>query len=409
MKLLMIAWGYVPYSFSEGLCNAKLNYALDEKGIEVTTISRVDTGNTYDKSWTSPWDKLKENTILIDYPRGNFLTRSCDIIYSSIVMDVYNERGIRWARRVYQKALSLLKEEHFDAILTRSPNDISHIIGYKLKKKTGIKWIANWNDPADPIWPAEYSHNYPEKKQQKKIMETWKLLSFADINTFPSDTLRQHFLSNFPGLEGLRTEVIPHISLTESLWPKIKFKNNFSKIRLINSGNLSQERNPENLFIALNKLRNEGFLNIEFHIMGHFNDFVKSLIEKYNLKSIVKSIGSFGYLESVAKLQEYDILVLIEAKLEKGIFFASKITDYAQSGLPILAISPTNGFAKDMITKYKAGIVTDNLSIDSIYEGIKTLITDNNRIYNYNSSKLSEQFKSDNIVKKYISLIEDKE
>ena len=43
MKLLMIAWGYVPYSFSEGLCNAKLNYALDEKGIEVTTISRVDT------------------------------------------------------------------------------------------------------------------------------------------------------------------------------------------------------------------------------------------------------------------------------------------------------------------------------------------------------------------------------
>ena len=42
-------------------------------------------------------------------------------------------------------------------------------------------------------------------------------------------------------------------------------------------------------------------------------------------------------MEALSKMQTYDILVLLEARLEKGIFFASKFTDYLQTGLPILA------------------------------------------------------------------------
>ena len=100
----------------------------------------------------------------------------------------YNGRlyGWRGARRAYKKALNLINECSFDAILTRSPNDISHIIGYKLKQKTGIRWIANWNDPADPIWPGKYKHNYSVQKQRRLMARTEKLLRGADVNTFPS-------------------------------------------------------------------------------------------------------------------------------------------------------------------------------------------------------------------------------
>ena len=44
--------------------------------------------------------------------------------------------GIRWARRAYQKALELHKKNPYDVIITRSPSDIPHIIGYKIKQKT---------------------------------------------------------------------------------------------------------------------------------------------------------------------------------------------------------------------------------------------------------------------------------
>jgi len=87
----------------------------------------------------------------------------------------------------------------------------------------------------------------------------------------------------------------------------------------------------------------------EFHIMGSVNAFTADKIKKYRLEDYVKCPGSFTYFDSIKKMQEYDVLVLLEAKLNKGIFFASKIVDYAQTGLPIFAISPKEGFAHDLI------------------------------------------------------------
>lgn len=65
-------------------------------------------------------------------------------------------------------------------------------------------------------------------------------------------------------------------------------------------------------------------------------------------------------------MQEFDCLVLLEARLKKGIFFASKFTDYAQLEKPILAISPTNGFAADTLAQFGGGISVNNQSYRSI-------------------------------------------
>ena len=54
MNILLIG-GFLPYTFSENLCNGKLVYALQEAGIHVDVISRKDEGATYDKSWKEPW------------------------------------------------------------------------------------------------------------------------------------------------------------------------------------------------------------------------------------------------------------------------------------------------------------------------------------------------------------------
>lgn len=374
MKVLMIAWGYLPYSFSEGLCNGKLVYALEAAGIDVTVISRIDTGFTYCSEWTSPWDKLKPSTILIDYPKGNKFTRTLDVLRSSIIMDGYMDGGVRWARRAYKMALDLIRKESFDAVLTRSPNDIAHIIGYKLKQKTGIRWIANWNDPADPIWPGEYKHKYSALKQRRLMSRTEKLLRSADTNTFPSQTLCNHFIEFFPFLKDSAVSIIPHIGLCTELWPLHKDTQNKS-LRLLHSGNLSEERNPEILFICLKKIIDEGFSDFQFHIMGNVNPYTTKLIDKYHLSKNVKVIGSFQYIDALDKLQDYDVLVIIEAQVEKGIFFASKITDYLQSGLPIFAISPANGFAADLLKNQDGEFFADNTDEQSVYNNLRAIIT----------------------------------
>lgn len=406
MRILMIATGYPPYLFSENLCNGKLALALIENGIQVDAISRVDKGPSYGAEWVAPWDVLKPTAHIIEYKAGNKIRQMSDVLYSGFKMGGNYIPGVRWARRAYEKALQLLKENHYDAVYTRSPNDIAHLVGYMLKKKTGYRWIANWNDPADPIWPAQYKHNYSPSEQKKKIDYTSKLLSATDVNTFPSDSLRQHFIEWFPLLKNQNTAILPHIGLVESAWPKGEKRIDDGILRFLHSGNLSAERNPDTTFQALHKLIDDGFDKFEFHIMGHVNDYTKRFIEKYQLEDHVKFIGSYPYMDAIAKMQVYDVLVLLEAKLDKGIFFASKLTDYLQTGLPILAISPQQGFAVDTLKGQTGEYLADNTDVDSIYATLTTITNDwRNGILPKNASKhLYKEVSPEFVVNKFKSL-----
>lgn len=372
----MIATGYPPYLFSENLCNGKLAMALIENGMHVDAISRVDEGPSYGAEWSAPWNMLQPTAHIIKYDAGNKLQQLVDVVYSGTKMGGHYIAGIRWIRRAYEKALDLMSKNQYDAVLTRSPNDMAHLVGYMLKKKTGCRWIANWNDPADPIWPGQYKHDYTPSKQKKKMAYTSKLLMAADVNTFPSDTLRMHFIEWFPELKKRKTGVLPHIGLIKSAWPEGETNPRDGIIRFLHSGNLSAERNPETTFKALRRLVDEGEKRFELHIMGHVNDYTKELIGKYDLDNYVKFIGSYPYLQALHKMQAYDVLVLLEARLDKGIFFASKFTDYLQTGLPILAISPTSGFAVDKLSGKKGEYLADNQNVDSIYSAFKRIFSD---------------------------------
>ena len=391
MRLLLIASGFLPYTFSENLCNGKLVYAMYKKGWQVDVISKMDEGPAYSMEWTEPWLPLKENVHTVTYPIGGKLFRSCDVALSSLELGIYPQEGIRWARRAYKLALKLCREHHYDAVLTRSPNDIPHIVGLRLKEKLGIRWVANWNDPAGPIWPEPYAHHFPKKEQMRKMRFTEMCLRGADVNSFPSQSLLDHFAVYFPFLQDGKTAVIPHIALVEDIVPRLTEKPRADKFRMCHSGNLSEERNPELTFKALRELIDEGYDKMEFSIMGRINDYTQELVNKYQLGEYVNCCGSFPYMEAMKKMQEFDCLVLLEAKLNKGIFFASKFTDYAQLGKPILAISPTDGFAASTLAKFGGGISVDNENYKSIKQGIRQLYEA------WESSELSSRYSSDKL------------
>lgn len=373
MRLLLIAPGYLPYTFSENLCNGKLAYAMYRKGWQVDVISKKDEGPAYSTEWTEPWIPLKDNDTMLTYPVGNKLTQIYDTLCSSVKMGIPPEGGIRWACRAYELALKMCKENHYDAVLTRSPNDIPHIIGLRLKEKLGIRWFANWNDPAAPIWPEPYTHHFSKKEQERKMRFTEMCLKGADVNSFPSQSLLNHFVSHFPFLRNQETAVIPHIALVEDIVPRLEECPRAGKFRMCHSGNLSVERNPKLTFKAMRELIDEGYDKMEFSIMGYINDYTQRLINQFQLEDYVKCCGSFPYMEAIKKMQEFDCLVLLEARLRRGIFFASKFTDYAQLGKPILAISPTDGFAACTLAEYGGGISVNNEDYKSIKLGILKL------------------------------------
>lgn len=406
MRALLIATGYLPYAFSENLCNAKLVYALQQSGWEIDVISRMDEGNTYSSEWQEPWFCLQPNLHEVTYALGNKFARIWDLLLSTLQMG-YPLSGIRWARRAYKQAVALHKEKHYDVVLTRSPSDVPHIVGYKLKLRFGVRWIANWNDPSATIWPEPYTHHFSAYKKKMLEKYTIQCLRGADVNTFPSQSLLNHFTGHFPFLCNQETKVIPHIALWESLYTSTK-REKKDKLYLCHSGNLSEERNPDLLFRAMREMIDEGYTHIRLDIMGHINDYTQELIDKYNLSDYVGCAGGFPYMEAMRRMQEYDVLVLLEARMREGIFFASKFTDYAQNARPIFAISPVNGFAKDMLAEYGGGIAVNNEDFKDIKEGLCELYAswESGRLsVDYDTILLYEQFSAQEVVNMYNQLL----
>lgn len=408
MNILFVASGFPPATFSENLCNGKLVLAFLKAGYQVDVVSRVDS-MTYSNIWDEPWLSLRPITCELAYPLGSKIGRGLDVFASSLKMGTFPLDGVRWARRAYEKALAMHAEKRYDVVMTRSPNDISHLVGYKFSRKTGVKWVANWNDPASPIWPEPYGCPYHPRKRMQLMNQTAKFLRQASANTFPSVRLRDHFTSFFPFLKGKETYVIPHIGLLSELLPKGEPQMPSTQLRLCHSGNLSPERNPNLLFQAMRELIDEKCADFRLDIMGHTNAYTESLVCQYHLTDCVHFISGQPYMDALRQMGTYDVLVLLEAVMNEGIFFPSKFTDYAQLGKPILAVSPIHGFAHDVIAQFGGGLAVDNTNVEAIKSGLRALIQSwkcGRLTTDFDSRALYAGFSPDYVVTLYRDLFE---
>jgi glycosyltransferase involved in cell wall biosynthesis len=368
MKILFIASGFPPYEFSENIVNGKLVLALIKAGHTVNVITKVDDGITYNSQWSEPWFKLQKNTYLVSCPVVNKFRRVFEILSNSIKFKYFME-GIRWAGLAYDKSVEFIENTQVDVIITRSPSDIAHLVGLRLRKKFNIKWIANWNDPSLSIWPEPYQEVLPMWKKWLINRFTAEALFKADLNTFPSQLLKDHFANKF---NNFKSEIIPHIMLSYS--SNVTIDEDKMSLKICHSGNLSLERDPENLFLALKRNNINNKLKIHLDILGVATPFALSLVEKHNLEKYVNFTKPMPYTLALKKMTEYDVLLILEAKMDKSIFLPSKIADYVTLNKPILSISPVISEIGVLINKYGGGLMANNIVVDNIYEKLVELM-----------------------------------
>ena len=407
MNLLLVATGDLPYTFSENICNGKLVLALQLAGHHVDVICRKDEGPAYCTAWTEPWSELEKQTHEVTYNAMGKVGQVSDILKACFCTQSLPMSGIRWCRYAVDLAIKLHFSKHYDAILTRSPSDAPHLVGRAFARRTGIKWLANWNDPAMTIWPGCYdNHISPLYSKMYNYILT-SCMKEATVNTFPSKLLMEHFQKHFPDLKAKNCRVIPHVQLPDACFPRHRYRKG-AIFRMCHAGNMSGERNPSLFFAAMRRVMDESGQELELDIMGVSSPHVQELVDTYNLSNHVRFIGVLSYRDALITMQTYDILVLLEAQLDLGIFFASKITDYAQTGRPILAVSPKQGFATDLFNQYGGGISVCNDQEDSIVEGLCRLLVawqSDTLESDFSLSQLNKQFCAENINNIYEELL----
>lgn len=302
-------------------------------------------------------------------------------------------KGSHWAAVALPKVQSLVRVNNYDYVLTK--NASAYLIGFYLKKKYGLKWIATWNDPYPTFkYPFPYGDGYDAKCTigDKRELE---IMSCADLHIFPNYRLRDYMLKYLPHVDLKKTEIIPHVVLDNANVPI----NKSESLRLIHSGTLLPPRDPKTLLrgLELFVMQNP---NADFHfsVLGTMKD--ADFLVMQVIKDKVSCIPPVTYNESLAVLKDFDVTVIVEAACDEGIFLPTKVSDFMQSNRPIWAISPKEGLLHDLYLEGSIPYFSDVNDIESIS---KTM----NRIYNdfMNGSLLNNnipiEYKENYIVNKH--------
>lgn len=80
-------------------------------------------------------------------------------IFWFFLYPLFWERSANWPNKAYDKAETLIKQNDINLVYTSSGPFSSLKLGYKLKKKLNINWVADLRDP----YTDAYAWSYPSK------------------------------------------------------------------------------------------------------------------------------------------------------------------------------------------------------------------------------------------------------
>jgi glycosyltransferase involved in cell wall biosynthesis len=278
---------------------------------------------------------------------------------------VYQDQKGLWVPYAYRAALSLVGREKIDVILTTSPPHAIHLVGYWLKRRTGLPWVADFRDgwTDNPLFSAE------SKIRQR--FERWmerNVIHSADAKLVVTRHMLASFRRDYPAhgssFHLLRNGFDPADFVT----PSAKATSGVSFAHVGNAG--SFYRDPVPLLRAFQQLFAEERLpagEVKVQFVGRLaldGPDVLPLLEGVDV------IPPVGHREAIQKMVNSDVLLLIAGMKEGEAAFTSKVFEYLAARRPILAVIPLVGELAQLLASYSKGIVVSPDNIEQIKEGV---------------------------------------
>lgn len=407
-RILMFAPAFAPFANPEAIVNSKLALSFVDAGWEIDIITRnlaEESEYNYGSEWIEPWLPLKDITHTVFYKLEGKFRRYFETFWASMRVG-YPIEGCRWALHALNIALRLHRQKPYQIILSRSGPDAAHLPAMILARKTGLPWLANWNDPSGDKMPPPHGQGVNARLAFSYDFFLKKVAKEATYHTFPSERLKKYVCQYLGNDITKKTSTIPHIAMKQY---KVNNRRKNEIFTICLAGKFYPGRNPDVFFQGLTKFLKKKRLKakVKLIIIGLIDMWLIKLLEEYSLKTNVIITGPQSYKDTLRYLRESDVLLVIEAPYENGIFLPSKFVDYVQAGRPILAVSPLNGTLNDIISTHGGGIAVDCCSSEKIADSLAELhyLWKKNTIDDkYSSDQLYHLFSPKTIIESYIKI-----
>lgn len=244
-----------------------------------------------------------------------------------------------------------LKNNPVDCIITTGPPHSLHLIGLRLKSKTGLPWLADFRDPWTQIGyqkklkltrAAQKKHRQLEAKVLTGA-DHLLVTSYATQKLFEAQTLKPvSCITN-----GFDEEQMPQVHLDKSF--------NLSHI-----GSLLEDRNPKVLWEILRELKaelSEFGSDLRINLAGKISASVVDSIKAEGLEENLELHGYISHQEALQMQRSSQILILIEIdSAETQLIIPGKLFEYLAARRPVLAIGPAESDVKKLLKDTNAGL-----------------------------------------------------
>jgi glycosyltransferase involved in cell wall biosynthesis len=258
-----------------------------------------------------------------------------------------------WNRYAVKKAIELIGRYQIETVITTSPPHSSQLIGLKLKKKLGIRWIADLRDPwTDIYYYHELRHMaWAAKKDRRMELD---VLRGADHVITVSQDVKRIFAQKLPAGEASKISVIPNGYDESDFLQEAEI--NPEKLIITYTGTISEAYDMTGFLNALELLGTENRKRLLLRFVGKVPAPVVDRIRRKLPDLKLHLAGYVDHHQSVRYLQESSLQLLVIPRVEnnKGII-TGKFFEYMASGRPVLAIGPRGGDLEEMIAETGCG------------------------------------------------------
>jgi len=268
------------------------------------------------------------------------------------------DEQIGWLPYALPAARRLLKAQNIRVIFTTSAPYSAHLIGYWLKSKYNLTWIADFRDP----WIDNFNYVFPTLLHRRfaKSLER-RILSRADLVTVASESMRLTILDRYPQLSPDNVVTITNGFDPSDFEGNTPVAHDSTRFQITYTGSFyAKKLTPDDFLRCLRQLIDLGQVDpnrIQVNLIGNIGKYAKKTLAELGLSYVVHAPGYVNHRTSISYLLAADLLLLI---LPDGVgsqaILTAKLFEYLAAQKPILAIAPP-GEAAELIARAGAGVV----------------------------------------------------
>jgi len=277
------------------------------------------------------------------------------------------DENVTWNATAIPKAISIVRREGIDVVLTTSPPGSVHLIGAAVQKATGAKWVADLRDSI-VLHPHRSVEGTGARAKQKARAGIARLVAHqADAIVAASEAIAAETRAAEP--RGRVVTIANGSDFDDFAGLDYVRRDRF---RVTHAGSFFGKRDPKPFLRALAE---SGLEDVTARFVGDFRPGDREFVDSLGLGDRVELIEYVPRRESLRLQRDSDALLLLIPEADgrgRGIL-SGKVFEYLAAERPVLAVVPPDGAAAKLVREAGAGLVAGPDDVPGIRDALLEL------------------------------------